>query len=493
MNYSPTRRSAEKPQRVELRFIPQAGPQTAFIHSPCTITVLGGARGGGKTHGSLGDFWVHAEMYGQDARGLMVRKTREDLKDTIDTGSMMYGRAAKYHEKGNYFQFRNGAKLFCAYLESDDDAANYQGWNLTRVYIEELTQFATSSPVLKLLGTLRSVAGVPCRMKCTCNPGGPGHHWVKSMFIDHGPYVVHTDPRSKITMVFIPARITDNPMLMLTDPHYVDRLKAVGNDELVRAWLEGDWNVVIGSFFPEFTLARHVIRPFEIPPHWTRFRAMDWGSAHPFCVSWYAVAQDDTEHDYRTIPRGALVNYREWYGMKTGEPNVGLKLTAEVVALGIVSRETLANKSREKIAYGVLDPAAWAVTSGPSIAEKLITGKVNFRRADNTRVVQSHARKMGGWDQVRSRLQGPDYKPDEGIIGPPMLFFFDTCPHIIRTLPIMVADEHNLEDVDTDLEDHAVDTLRYGCMSRPYLARVVSAQSQNQFLVSNAFGLDKLE
>ena len=213
---------------IDPRFIPQIGPQTAFIHSPVDVTVYGGARGGGKTHGSLGDFWIHAEIYGVYARGLMIRKTREDLKDTIATGIIMYGSAAKYIEKGNYFSFRNGARLYCAYLENEADAAHYQGWSLTRVYIEELTQFMTSSAVLRLLATLRSAHGVPCRMKCTCNPGGPGHHWVKEWAIDNGPYNVIVDDDTGITRVFIPAKLTDNPALLKADPGYVNKLRAVG-------------------------------------------------------------------------------------------------------------------------------------------------------------------------------------------------------------------------------------------------------------------------
>ena len=468
---------------IDLRFAPQKGPQTAYLFSPCDITTYGGARGGGKTIGSLGDFWIHAEQYGIHARGLMVRKTREDLKDTIATGQLMYGSAAHYSEKGNYFRFWNGARLYCAYLENDDDAAHYQGWSLTRVYIEELTQFATSTPVTKLLGTLRSVAGVPCRMKCTCNPGGPGHHWVKSMFIDNGPYNVVEHGDTGLTKVYIPAKLSDNPKLTEADPMYVNRLKAVGSPQLVAAWLDGNWDIIEGAFFPEFTRDRHVIAPFTLPKGWTRFRSMDWGSAKPFSVGWWIVVQDDFEHDGRVLPRGAIVKYREWYGMKPGENNTGLKMPAEKVAEGIVSRETDEKGEREKIAYGVLDPSAFGVISGPSIGETLVRNKAPFRRADNTRV--SVNKRMGGWDQLRSRLVGDSD-------GRAMIYFFHTCKDIIRTLPIMQHDEHNAEDLDSDLEDHAVDETRYACMSRPYTARVIRAVDANPLLVRNAFKLDEL-
>jgi hypothetical protein len=74
-----------------------------------------------------------------------------------------------------------------------------------------------------------------------------------------------------------------------------------------------------------------------------------------------------------------------------------------------------------------------------------------------------------------------------------MIFFFDHCRDITRTLPMMVHDTSNPEDLDTDLEDHAVDEVRYACMSRPYLARKESYGDRNPFLVANAFKLDELE
>lgn len=470
---------------VDLRFVPQEGPQTAYIHSPAIITVYGGARGGGKTHGSLGDFWIHAELYGQHAKGLMIRKTREDLKDSISTGVIMYGDAARYSEKGNYFQFRNGARLYCAYLENELDAAHYQGWSLTRVYIEELTQFLSQDPIMRLLATLRSSAGVPCKMKCTCNPGGVGHNWVKAWAIDPGEYKLVTDEDTGISRVFIPARLGDNPKLLEADPGYINKLRAVGSPQLVKAWLEGDWSIVEGAFFPEWAASRHIIRPFHVDGRWLKFRAMDWGSAKPFSVGWYTMVQDTFEHDGRMIPRGALVRYREWYGCKTNQasggftPNVGLKMTAEEVARGIVSRET--NGKREEINYGIIDPAAYAVISGPSIAETLAAQGVHFRRADNARI--SVPKKQGGWDQVRNRLKGNED-------GEPMLFCFSTCFHLIRTLPVMQHDTNNPEDMDTDGEDHACDELRYACMSRPYFQTMVSADDANQYMVKNAFRLE---
>ncbi len=409
----------------------------------------------------------------------MVRKTREDLKDTIDVAQAMYGNAAQWNDQKKFFRFQGGAILNMAYLESDSDAQNYQGWSLTRVYVEELTQYADNRGIFKLLATLRSsVAGVKCQFRATCNPGGPGHQWVKQWIIDKGPLAPFRDPDNGLVRVFIPAKLVDNPALLKNDPNYVNRLKASGSPELVRAWLEGDWDVVEGAFFPEFDKKRHVVSTFRPPAHWTRFRSMDWGSAKPFSVGWWTVVQDDTTHDNRLMPRNAIVRYREWYGAKA--PNEGLKIPAELVAKGIRQREY-----GEEISYGVLDPAAFAVISGPSIAETLMRGHVTFRRADNNRL--SIPKRMGGWDQVRARLKG-----DED--GHPMIFFTTDCHSAIRTIPAMQHSEINPEDLDTDGEDHAVDDIRYACMSRPFRAHFTDKpEDRNPLLVKNAFRLDELD
>jgi hypothetical protein len=463
---------------VRLGFVPQPGPQTAFIKCPTDIVIYGGARGGGKTYASLGEFWIHAEDHGAHAVGLIVRRSREDLKDTIATAIRMYGNAAVYSEKGNVFKFHNGARLNCAYLENDRDAENYQGWSLTRLYVEELTQFPLPDPVFKLLATLRSSAGIKPQMRCTCNPGGPGHGWVKEWVIDHGAYQLVADDESGLVRTFIPAKLEDNPALVHNDPNYVNRLKAVGSPELVRAWLLGDWTVIEGAFFPEFSVSRHVIEPFAIPSNWVRWRAMDWGSAKPFSIGWYAHVQDNTERDGRMLVRGAIIRYAEWYGCS--KPNVGLEMTAEEVARGIVSRETV-DGHRTRMSYGVLDPSAFAVVSGPSIGETLIRNGAHFRRADNTR--RSRDKRMGGWDQVRNRLKGD-------VDGNPLLFIFSTGRHLIRTLPMMQHDPYNPEDLDTEGEDHAVDELRYSCLSRPFHTRITPLQDRNPYLIKNVFKLE---
>jgi Terminase large subunit, T4likevirus-type, N-terminal len=468
--------------KIVTGFKPQPGPQHHFLTCPADIVVYGGARGGGKSFASLGEFWCHSEDWGPAAKGLMLRRSREDLKDTIDVARQMYGSAAEWKDKEKQFRFRNGAVFHMAYLENDADAMNYQGWSLTRVYVEELTQYPSSAGIFRLFATLRTTSGARCQFRATCNPGGPGHHWVKNWIIDNGPYRPVKDAETGLIRIFIPAKISDNPALLGNDPSYINRLRASGSPALVRAWLEGDWNIIEGAFFPEFDPTRHVITPPRFPLHWTRFRSMDWGSASPFSIGWWVVVQEDMIHDKKRLPKNAIIRYREWYG--AAAPNKGLKLPADAVAKEVVRRETDGKGFREPIAYGIMDPAAFAVVSGPSIGEIFARHGVYFRRADNSRV--STPKRMGGWDQLRWRLIG-----DED--GDPMIFFVDHCRDSIRTLPMQQHDENRPEDLDTEGEDHAVDDIRYACMSRPFGTRVEADEDLNPLMVRNAFKLDELQ
>jgi hypothetical protein len=190
------------------------------------------------------------------------------------------------------------------------------------------------------------------------------------------------------------------------------------------------------------------VLPFEwlakIPRTAPRFRAMDWGSARPFCVGWYALSDGSWG-----LPVKALLKYREWYG-STGQPNVGLKMFAEPVADGILQRE-----EGEVLQIGVCDPQCFVRDGGPSIAERMLIRKVPWRPADRKR--------KAGWDQLRAYLEGTN--------GEPLIYFLETCEDTIRTLPTVQHDETDPEDVDTEGEDHAADETRYAVMSRPYMGR----------------------
>ena len=212
---------AEPASAIGLIWAPQPGPQTDFVTCPIFEVVYGGARGGGKTDASLGDFALHADAHGRHAKGLFVRRTRVALEPTVARAKEIYRPlGATWREQKSCFEWKSGARLYFRYLDRDADADAFQGHDYTRVCVEELTQFADPRPIEKLKATLRPAHGTPTGFRATCNPGGPGHTWVKARYIDAGAWRPLTEtfqspfggaPLS-LTRVFIPARLTDNPI-----------------------------------------------------------------------------------------------------------------------------------------------------------------------------------------------------------------------------------------------------------------------------------------
>lgn len=462
---------AEQPQGK--LWEPQPGPQSLAVAAPFVTEIMfGGARGGGKSDYLLGDF-VQDIGLGDIWQGIIFRRSYPELEELIKRAKQIYlqpvyGAIWKVADKT--FVFPSGAALKMRHVDTEDDCDKYQGHQYTWIGWDELTNWPNLNSYKKIKACLRSAHGVTHkRIRCSANPGGVGHHAVKAYFVDPCPTGMEllvseiktknpdgSEYVEKTTRMFIPSKVQDNKILMDNDPGYIARLHEIGSPELVRAWLEGDWNVITGAYFPEFSLQKHVLAPFKIPDHWLRFRSMDWGSATPFAVLWYAVVSEAYGlPDGRYIPAGALVCYRELYGWN-GTPNVGLRWPATRVAQEIKKGET-----GDKITYGVIDPSAYSNQSGPSHAERMAVEGVMFHKADNNR--------LGGWDMIRDRLCGIEGDPNKDYgVGQPMLYFFTTCPQVIRTLPALQHDLNNPEDCDTDGEDHAPDALRYGVMSRPW-------------------------
>jgi len=448
---------------------PQPGPQSsALLADWCDEIFYGGERGGGKSDFQLGYQEDGALRYAGNWRGIVFRKTYPELEELQaraceifpSSGGIYKTQPSAQYPFSNSWYWPSGATVKMRFIENEKDYGKYHGHQYSGISFDEVTEYATPDGLLKMLSTLRSPGGVPCSVRLTGNPGGIGHGWVKSRYIDKVPPMhPYVDADTGFTRMFVPSKTSDNKILLESDPNYRNRIKAAtaGNDVLRKAWLLGDWNIVAGAFFDCWDSSRHVVEPFTVPKDWMRFRSGDWGSAKPFSFGWWAVVSDDYQiSPSLTLPRGCLVRYREWYGCKDGQANTGLKLHAEAVGAG------LADMEREELSYGVMDPAAFTEDGGPSICERIANGsknKIYFRKADNKRVSKRGA--LGGWDQLRARLVGESKDR-------PMLVVFKTCTDTIRTLPIMQHDKSNPEDIDTNLEDHAPDEIRYACMSRPW-------------------------
>lgn len=431
-----------------------------------------------NTDGSLGRALIRALKYREHFKAYFVRRELVQLEPAIARSKEIFSSFGNYLDHKKTWIFQDGGVLSFRYIERDSDAEKFQGASATDLYIEEIGNFPDLDPLLKLKGILRSTAGVPTCWCATGNPGGPGHTLVKRRWIDPAPngfeVIREVDKLTGLSSerIYIPSRVTDNMLLMKNDPGYIARLSQTGSEALVRAWLSGSFDVIDGAFFSSFSVQRNVLRPTELPAHWMRFCAGDWGSYFPFYFIWFAHASEDWVHpDGQFIPKGALIGFREWYGSQNHN-NKGLKMTAEEVGLELsrieteIARVARRNSPEDVIAYRVMDPKAFAQDGGPSHAERMARatdGKLMFRRADNKRVGKDGA--MGGWDMMRQRIDGTELQGDS--IKIPSLYFFDTCVDAIRTIPALQHDPDNPEDL-MGAEDHPADAIRYGVMSRPY-------------------------
>lgn len=444
--------------------------QGIVLDSPATEILYGGAAGGGKSFlmRCVAILWC-AMIPGLQT--YLFRRLRDDLiKNHIEGPKGFRATLTPWVNAGlcvmveDEIRFWNGSKIYLCHCKDENSRFKYLGAEIHLLLIDELTTF--SEVIYRFLRARVRMVGITLpdslrgrfpRIICASNPGNIGHHFVKAAFInDVVPLEMRQmgDTEGGMLRQYVPARLDDNPSMAADDPSYRAKLRGLGSDALVKAMEDGDWNVIAGAFFDCWSSAQHIIKPFAVPTHWTKIGSFDWGSTRPFSMQWWAVSDGNSLPDGRLYPTGAMILYRQWYGAQrtvdgATVPNTGLRMTVKDIALGIKARE------REKVDFRVADPACWKVDGGPSHAEVMASHGVIFRRADNSRVT--------GWTQMRDRLAGDDE---------PMMYAFDTCSDFIRTVPALQHDGANLEDVDSDGEDHDGDAARYAAMARPW-TRVV--------------------
>jgi len=223
---------------------------------------------------------------------------------------------------------------------------------------------------------------------------------------------------------------------MQNDPGYESRLM-LQSPHLIKALRWGDWEIVVGQVFSEWSRDKHVIRQQGLGEGWYRFASMDWGYSKPFSIQWWAVNEE-----------GRLILYKEWYGTDPSLPNnTGLRMGAKEVAA-----RAWAMSINENVRTMVADPACWSKDDDlPSVAETFSSAGFKMVKAVNDR--------RNGLMKMHELMQMT------GHDGRPMFMVMDNCHHFLRTVPYLTADPRDPEDINTELEDHAYDSARYSCMS----------------------------
>ncbi len=435
--------------------------QKLFLSSHAKHVGYGGARGGGKSW-AVRDKSKRLCFRFNGIKVLIVRRTYPELVNNhINQLREELNGIARYNKSEKIFTFPNGSTIKFGYCNNDKDLDQYQGAEYDVIFLDEATQLQEMW-IKKITACVRGVNDFPKRIYYTCNPGGASHGYIKRLFIDKQ----YESGEVAEDYEFIQALVTDNKALMERQPDYIKQLEALP-PKLREAWLYGRWDIFEGQFFEDFRPTpdidlchkagitveealeqrrfTHVIEPFDLNSGecrgWNIMRSYDFGYNKPFSLGYWAVDYD-----------GTLYRIMEMYGC-TATPNEGVKWSPDEQFRRIrdFEREHPWLKNR-KIVDSVADPAIWDSSRGESIAETAERYGIYFTPGDHERIP--------GWMQVHYRLQFDDN-------GYPRMYVFNNCKAFIRTMPLMMYSETKPEDIDTTLEDHCPDEVRYMCMSRP--------------------------
>lgn len=412
------------------------------------VTGFGGAKGGGKSY-SLRNIFLARRFEYPNSTGAIFRKTFPELEANHIRPLFQEhpGLRIYWNESKKLLSLPNGSTLQFSHCTNEMDVLLYQGRELNDLGIDEAGQWSEAM-FRTLLGSNRSsTIGVPARCALTFNPGGIGHGWIKRLFIDRR----FNERERPNDYHFIQALISDNKALIENDPDYVHRLNTETSEVLRKAYLEGDWDIMAGQFYNELSRQIHVIDTFEIPGHWNRFGAYDFGYNHPAAFGWFANDEDGNTYLYRELVRsGRRVDQ---FADEINQYSDTKELTSIVGGTDCWAKRTNFIQSEGR------DP--------PTIAEEFQSHGIYLKPAVTDRIP--------GAAQVRSYLALRDHPSG---IKKPRLYIFKTCPVTFDTLSRMVHDPKKPEDVlkqdategDPTTGDDAYDMLRYGLMSRPVIS-----------------------
>ena len=432
---------------------PPSEKQKLFLLAKTKHIGFGGARGGGKSWSVR----TKAKLLCLRFPGIKILIVRRTFPELINNHieplrGELHG-IATFNKNEKIFHFPNGSTIKFGYCANDGDLDQYQGAEYDVIFLDEATQLQEMW-IKKITACVRGVNDFPKRIYYTCNPGGASHGYFKRLFIDK-KYEAGERPED---YTFIQSLVTDNKALMAAQPDYIKQLEALP-PKLREAWLYGRWDIFEGQFFedfrdtpdPELCAAAgisveealethrytHVIPPFDLNSGdrrgWNIMRSYDFGYNKPFSLGYWAVDYD-----------GTLYRIAEMYGCAE-TPDEQFKRISEF------EREHPWLKGRH-IVDSVADPAIWDQSRGESIADTAARYGIYFTPGDNNRIP--------GWMQVHYRLQF-DHN------GYPRMYIFENCKAFRRTIPLMMFSETKPEDLDTKLEDHCPDEVRYMCMSKP--------------------------
>ncbi len=496
--------------------IPNSSQELA-LDSRCSHTLYEGARGPGKTITQLMRFRRRVGIgYGEFWRGVIFDLEFDNLAGLVAESKKWFPKffdGAVFMESASHYKWKwpTGEELLFRHVKKIGDYEGFHGHEYPFIGWNELTKYATSELYDKMMSVNRSsfdperdtpkrncnrdtpnaiqgidgvwrvyntdnglpLPPIPLEVFSTTNPNGPGHNWVKRRFIDVAPRgtVVRTsvevfNPQTQANDIVIKSQVTifgsyrENIYLR---PEYVAELESITDENLRKAWLYGDWDIVTGGALDDVWRRNvHVLPRFVVPSSWRIDRSFDWGSSHPFSVGWWAEANGEEaeiivgNESYKFCPKpGSLIQIYEWYGTKEIGTNKGLKMSAGDVAQGIIDREILLMNNGWITSQPWPGPADNQIRDVREVDVDTIEKKMGDKGVRWIESDKSPGSRRNGLQLIRDRLEAAT--KGEGVA----LYFMSNCTASTSTIPTLPRDKDKIDDVDTDAEDHPYDMARY--------------------------------
>lgn len=365
-------------------------------------------------------------------------------------------------------EVRIGAsRIYLCHCNQNKDLNKYYSTEMHVLVVEEATQLRESW--LRILRTRcrmskdmqaripKELQGRFPRIIYATNPIGESQAYFRKAFVKAAaPFEIYKAPRTEGGMLrqYIPARLEDNPSL--DAEQYSSKLEGTGDKALTDALLQGNWDALAGDFLREYDDDLHTTQAFQPPDAWFKFRTFDWGYSEPFVCLWWCVSDGEPFKDHldrsRWFPRGALICYREWYGCDPDNSSLGLRMTNEAMARGIVDR------TPERYNFVTITDSKPFQSTG---AVKGLSTHEVFQ-SHGVKLIQGDTGRVNGWMQLRSRLKGGDMGP--------MIYFVEDCRYTREYLPALQRHDSKPDDAAESGEaTHCADAVRYSCTARPLI------------------------
>ena len=314
-------------------------------------------------------------------------------------------------------------------LRNLDDPSKYMSTEFAGEFIEELTRNKYQT-FEDLRNRLRYPGINEVKFMGASNPGGIGHGWVKKYFIDKNSGDTEQD-----RFFYVHANAYDNKYI---SPEYIKQLESLPEQQK-KAYLEGSWDVFAGQYFPEWRSDLHICQRYFPSKSNVIVGGMDWGRAAPFAIEISEIKKIECEGKrfYRAF------TFLEIYGVEKMPREWGEILINRLKDFNLELKDLYSIRCDNQIFNIGLDKSK-------SIYEQFVDYNDQFR----TLLKPASKERISGWENLHNWLS---IAPD----GLPYWQISKSCSNLIRTLPALIHDENNVEDVDDTGESHAPDSARY--------------------------------